>query len=245
LLYALHGNEPGTLPHLGRESKPLAAETASGIDRILFNSVKEWVSGNPKEPRTEPDLTKSIAAKIEAFREETGFHADDEVGVDFSSPPIPGPRKPRIDILLTPQKKEVDTEPSTPFAVIEVGRFDSDWWKKLDQCTKYLDKMLELEQNDPRLRFDEKPLICAVLTIQGEETAALNVKLGAFLCSPRRNDRSSPFRLSLLWNISTASLEEASNAFGRLLRATASFAKWRDCVQAEGSSDYRYLSARV
>jgi hypothetical protein len=83
----------------------------------------------------------------------------------------------RIDIILTPGVKDSEVS-STPFALIDVGCTDLDWWKKLDPNTTYIDKLGD-RQKDTRLRF-EKPLLCAVLTIEGEEPLAeLKVKIGS------------------------------------------------------------------
>jgi hypothetical protein len=128
-----------------------------------------------------------------------------------------------INVLLTPKLKSCKT-PSTPFALIEVGRHDLDWWKKLDQNIKYIDKLGD-RQKDTRLRF-ETPLLCAVLTIEGEgPREELKVKIRAFLCSPKDPSDS---RFTLLWHFNTNNLAEASAAFGKLLRATFDFSSWRE-----------------
>jgi hypothetical protein len=99
-----------------------------------------------------------------------------------------------------------------------------------------------VRQKDTRLRF-EKPLLCAVLTIEGEEDGAdLKVKLGVFLCSPTRSKSAfNDSRLTLLCHFDTNNLEEASKAFGKLLRATSDFSRWRESL--DESLDYEYLSS--
>ena len=141
---------------------------------------------NAGKERTEPQLMQLLSVKIEEESGNTGFHSDAEVCVDYEYVNVFGATvraKPSIDILLTPQVK-ASKELLTPIVVIEVGRNDSDWWKKLDQNIKYLNKF-GIHQKDTHLRFD-KPLLCAALMIEGEATEVdLKVKLGVFLCSPK------------------------------------------------------------
>jgi hypothetical protein len=92
---------------------------------------------------------------------QTDFHADSEVSLQSDT------KYGAIDILLTPEKKDSDTA-STPFAVIEVGRNGSQWWKKLDQNLKYL---ANWGVTSIRLEFTE-PLLMVVLTIEGEDGGA-------------------------------------------------------------------------
>ena len=197
---------PSSLRYLARESKfhKENAKPSTNFDGIFSDAVKKWVEmeKNAGNERTEPQLTKLLSVKIEEESGNTGFHSDAEVCVDYEYVDASGAAvraKSRIDILLTPQVK-VSKESSTPVAVIEVGRNDLDWWKKLDQNIKYLDKF-GIRQKDTRLRFD-KPLLCAVLTIEGEATEAdLKVKLGVFLCSPKEPTSAlNDFRLTLLWH---------------------------------------------
>jgi hypothetical protein len=233
----LNGNAPGSLSYLARESKFHKENTeppSAAFDTIFSNAVAEWVASHPTTGRDEPQLTKLMSDKIEEEFNRTGFHSDAEVGVDCAEE-VSNSGNSRIDILLAPQPKDSET-PSTPFALIEVGRKDLDWWKKLDQNIKYLDKLGE-RQRDKRLRF-EKPLLCAVLTIEGEGSGEhLKVKLGVFLCSPKGPSDS---RFTLLWHFKTTSLEEASKGFGKLLRATSDFSSWRE---SEKAPNYEYFSS--
>jgi hypothetical protein len=119
--------------------------------------------------RDEPQLTRALAEAIEAKHSETGFHSDIDAKIVWPAAELEstddGKISGRIDILLTPEEKDSKTK-STPFAIIEVGRHDNEWWKRLDQNTKYLAAM-GTHQRDTRLGFS-KPLIFAVLTIEGE-----------------------------------------------------------------------------
>jgi len=90
---------------------------------------------------------------------ETNFHADGEVRLvkpaTTELEPGQGENYGRIDILLAPEEKGSETE-STPFAIVEVGRHDDQWWLRLDQNLKYLARMGE-DQDDTRLRFCDAP----------------------------------------------------------------------------------------
>jgi hypothetical protein len=168
----------------------------------------------------------------------TGFHSDEEVFVKTTDD-ANSKNQSRIDILLSPNKKG-DAAESTPLAVIEVGRIDSEWWSKLDQNMKYIEK-LGTSQKDPSLRF-EKPLLCVVLTIDNNKASGeLLFKLGVFLCSPKESSGTrTDFRMTLLWHVETMDLGKASEAFGRLLRATSDFNRWRE---SDDKPDYEYFSS--
>jgi hypothetical protein len=245
LIYMLNGKDPDSIfpCHLARVSKfrKDGAKSNTDFDNIFSDAVTEWlrVYPTPKD-RSETQLTKLLSARIEEKTIQTGFHSDAEVGVncaEVSAVPSKHSKNSRIDVLLTPEEKN-SKMPSTPFALIEVGRNDLNWWKKLDQNIKYFDKLGD-QQKDQRLRF-KKPLLCAVLTIEGEELKAeFKVKLGVFLCSPKGpSPRNS--RFTLLWHFKATSLKEASEAFGKLLRATSDFSSWRENNEA---LEYEYFSS--
>jgi len=192
----------------------------------------------------EKKLTKLLSDKIENQNSKTGFYSAAEVAIRTAADTsrIEG----FTDILLTPKpngKDSTDKESSsrsTPLAVIEVGRNDLDWWKKLDQNIKYVDR-LGKQQQDKRLCF-EKPLLSVVLTIEGEEEK-LKVKLGAFLCCPKDNSGDHDnFRMTLLWQFSTSDLKEVSKAFGKLLRTTSDFSRWRD-ASVDAHQRFEYFSS--
>jgi hypothetical protein len=122
--------------------------------------------------------------------------------------------------------------------MVEVGRYHLDWWKKFDQNAKYVSSLgSDRNQADSLLGFG-KPLLFAVVTIGGEDTHELQVKLGVFLCY--RNDfKEGEFRMILLSHFSTSDRQAASKAFGRLLRVTSCFKRWREkCVEK-----YEYFSS--
>lgn len=242
LLRTLHGEDPGKLKYLSRTSKFYQQD---GTESELFNGifadeVEKW---RKKQERTEDQLTKALARKIEEKHTETNFHSDSEARLVMPATglePEEGEKSKkdsygRIDILLTPEEKGSKTE-STPFAIIEVGRHDDEWWKKLSQNLKYLTRMGK--DQDPRLRF-AMPLILAVLTIEGEDDddSNLKVRLGVFICSPKGTS-DDDYRISLLWHSRTNNIVKASKDFGRLLRATSDFSRWR---QKKEPSNWAYL----
>jgi hypothetical protein len=237
----LHGEDPGSLEYLSQTSKFYtgAGGTESALfDDIFANTVNEWQK-DPK--RDEPKLTKALSKAIEAEHNQTLFHADDESVVHKRQESAGSVIKQygRIDILLTPQRNASESA-STPLAIIEVGRYDNDWWKKLDQNMKYLANMGS-HQPDARLRF-EKPLLLGALTIEGEgdDNKNLKVRLGVFFCSLKRPDVVDDYRMSLLWHSYTEDdLTKASKDFGRLLRATSDFSCWRE--KQEKSVSWKYL----
>lgn len=233
LLFALHGNDPSKLSHLARTSQFSAEQRRELFDGILKDAVTEWKKGlNQKEPQ----LTK-ILSEIISKESSASFNALHELKVEQAKKP-----DGRIDIVLTTAGKDDERE-STPLTVIEVGLNGIDWWKKLDQGVKYVERMRIQTQPTKPVRF-QKPLLLAVVTIDDEpdrESGEFVVRLGVFLCS-RKNEleETDEFRMSLLWHSQTTSLKDGSAMFGRLLRVTADFRLWRD----ENPDDsYEYFSS--
>jgi hypothetical protein len=247
LLHTLHGKDPEKLDYLSRKSMFYEDDgtESTSFDCIFENTVNDW---RKVTKRDELGLTKALAETIEDEHINTNFHCDGEATLWRTAKELTsaGSVKPygRIDILLTPEEKGNKTETeSTPFAIIEVGRHDVEWWKKLDQNIKYLSRMGN-DQKDKRLRFGQ-PLLLAVLTIEGEgEGDELKVRLGVFFCSPKGTSKDD-YRMSLLWRSRTNDLTKASKDFGRLLRATSDFSRWREDWRKEEQADvnvrWKYL----
>lgn len=129
--------------------------------------------------------------------------------------------------------------PSTPLALLEVGRNNQEWWKKLDQAWIYLD-ILSNDMSKEPLIFNDA-VLCSALTIEGEDNGpTFQSQLGVFLCWPLNGKRS---QIALLWNVRSSGLNEASQAFGRFLRVVCSFANWRK--NDDANADYEYLSSSV
>jgi hypothetical protein len=194
---------------------------STDFDKVFEEVVVTWRKKHKKE---ESHLTKALAEAIEMRNDDTGFHAKSEAWIQRDSITYGA-----IDILLTPEKKASETTAPTPLAAIEVGRYGKDWWKKLDQNLKYLANM-GTYQCGKRLEFTE-PLLMVVLTIEGEDGGAdvkFEVRLGVFLCAPKSSTSIDDYRMSLLWHSRTKTLKEASKDFGRLLRTTSDFGRWRE-----------------
>lgn len=230
LLKMLHGENPDDekLGCLAQKSNFYEDQKLdlTAFDAIFREAVEEWCKNQAKK---EPQLTTILSQKIENENKNKhlAFFSGKEVNVDGS----------RIDILLSPSKQ------GTPLAVVEVGRHGSEWWAKLSQVVKYLDMMLGKPKESP-LQF-QKPLLCAVLAIEGEDDGQqLEVKLGVFLCRPKcTGGIANSFRMTLLWHSKTEEIEKASEDFGKLLRVTSDFGRWRDGDDAMGSNKYEYFSS--
>jgi hypothetical protein len=130
-----------------------------------------------------------------------------------------------VSTFFSHQRRKTAT-PSTPLAVIEVGRNGSQWWKKLDQNLKYLANMGS-HQCDKRLEFRAPPLWwCSPLKAK---TVVLmwssEVRLEVFLLP-----QSSPHRrLSnvSLWHSRTNDLTKASR-FRKTSTGYVRFPRWRE-----------------
>jgi hypothetical protein len=139
--------------------------------------------------RIEDQLTSLLSASIEKEHAKTDFHSCHQVAMKYKD----GPRDVRCNILFSPNE-EGSSESSTPLAMVEVGRHHLEWWQTFDQNVKYVSCLgSDRNQANSRLGFC-KPLLFAVITIEGEDTPPLQVKLGVFLCY--RNDfKEGDFRM--------------------------------------------------
>jgi hypothetical protein len=230
LTQALHDGNPNDLLFLKR-AFPNELPNDSKLNTVLENAVNDWVTNNTPNSLREPQLTKVLSTKIEEEFKETSLHSAAEVQVKVDN------GHGSIDILLSSSCSDAST--AKPLALIEVGRKDSDWWKKLDQNVKYLKAMLKIGQIDERVILDsDKPVLLAVLTIEkeGTEPEQFRVKFGVFLCTPKSN---TDFRMTLLWHTMASELQEASKIFGKFLRVTYCFAGWRE----NNDDTYKYLSS--
>jgi hypothetical protein len=127
-----------------------------------------------------------------------------------------------MDLVL---KDFTETSQSyTPLVVIEVGMTHSEWWRKFDQCTKYLEILLAVP-NGAKVCF-ARPLLMAVATINneatersiGEEKNDNNValKIAVFFCRPNKDRKK--FKMTLLWHS-----RGDYDLFGKLLVVASSF----------------------
>jgi hypothetical protein len=227
---ALGGKDPSKLKYFSRKSQyfeenGMPSMESTSFDDIFAGVFNSWLLNNIKPKKT--DFTRALAAAInEGAQEESGIgKTENEKQVNDNTTTRSG----RIDILINAPK---DTE-KTPLAIIEVGLASKDWWSKVHQNSQYLDKLGD--------RFS-KPLIFAVLTVEGVGgkdimSKPLEVKLGIFLCSPKK---SSGHRMTFLWSSKATDLDTATKAFGKLMRATSDFSHWRDEYDPD-ESGYLYL----
>ena len=119
-----------------------------------------------------------------------------------------------------------DKKESTPSMVVEFDVKDIDWWEKLGQGVKFVKRMWNQFQPTKCVLF-QKPLLLAIVTRNAPGKFA--VKIGVFLCHRKHpNDIRDDFRMSLLWHSNTNTREAGSVMFGRLLRVTFNFERWRD-----------------
>jgi hypothetical protein len=224
LAEALHGHDPCELLYLGQTCRVIAKDN---LDKVLKDSILEWRANSRKEP----DLTYILSEKIMEESKQTGLLSDNEKPVTLNHEKSKG----RTDLLLSSfdEKKRLK-----PLAVIEVGLNNSEWWKKFQQGTKYIDALFEHEQKDHPKCVD--PLLVAALTIPKSSLGEpWESKFGVFLCVPPSDTSHATCRIILLWHTRTSTLEAVSEAFGRFLRITASFADWRQNAAAE----YQYFSS--
>ena len=194
---------------------------------------------------TEVDLTKAIASAIEAHSAATNFHSYSEVSVDCTPPTTETEtsedastrRKGRMDILLS-ESNEKEKALTAPLTIIEVGLDDGEFFAKASQVIDYSDGIFDNSQEGQK---DEKPfnrpIMNAVLTIEGEDIDNLKIKLGVFMCWP---NPGKICRVMMLWHELTSKLKDASRAFGRCLRVAFLLAKYRS--GGDGEMDYEYLS---
>jgi hypothetical protein len=126
LVSFLHGNNPSKLQYLPRESNLFpSGNEADKFDDLFSKAVSKWKRSNNRD---ETGLPKILSGYIEAKSKETHFHSTHQAPIfrqDCTKP------FGYIDILLSPEP-ESSTTPSTPLAIIEVGRDGSRWWKKVN-----------------------------------------------------------------------------------------------------------------
>ena len=193
----------------------------------------------------EARLTEAMSEQIDMHHAKTNFRSVNEVTVNCS-PPISSYGSVikkvvdgKVDIVLSESADRKDAIVTSPFALIEVGLDNSFWWKKFDQNLKYIDGLYEHKQKDDQEQKLREPVICAVLTIDGDVINNLKIKFGVFLCWPKAESKC---RMAHLWHAFTTDLEAASEAFGRFLWVVSLFAKYRRSGE-DKTPTYQYLSS--
>jgi hypothetical protein len=123
--------------------------------------------------------------------------------------------------------------------LIEVGMGIKHWWKKTDQVITYAE-MLVSNKGQGKYKFSmSKPSLIAIIAINvcdqlspAKKERDTKARFGVFLCW----NRDEKVRLALLWRVKTTGVDEASLAFGKLLRASQMCAEFR-----EQAVEYEYL----
>ena len=167
----------------------------------------------------ETDLTTALAESIDSNKK-IPLRAERETNVGDG----------RVDILLRKSKY------SRPLMLMEVGLISNDWWLKVDQCVEYL---YTIQRAKP-------PLLLGIVTIVKSPNQDVEVKLGVFLClwDGEKEKEKSNVRISLLWHSKACNREEASKAFGRLLRGVCDFSSWIKIVDSEPNySQYEFFGS--
>lgn len=240
LMYALNGMDLSKLKCLAMQQNKI--DNIKSLNNFLLASVKQWRTMNGR--KTEDRLMKEITGRVNGLSQKLGYFAHSEVSLydeqDNKTNPL------CIDFLLSPLKDKVpgiESEKSTPYAVIEFGLHGMNWSKKLDQNVKYMDKMVRGELTNRSLSF-KLPILCGVVTIEDKDNV-FDFKIGVFLCSRRDlDDPHDQFRMSLLWNARTNELNKASTLFGRLLQVTNDFKSWITDIDGFSTRNkYQYLSS--
>ena len=239
LMHALNDGDPSTLKCLAKEQRSI--DFTESLNNILSNSVEQWRQGRKLEEK----LTKAIAEKTEELSGRLHYSALSEVQLRCKDNVAQS--NARMDIVFKASGI------STPYAIIEFGLAGMEWSKKLDQCVKYIDRLVEGGMNRGKehgiLEF-KRPILCTVvtiedMTIEDKNNGVFDFKIGVFLCSRRDADNTNDsYRMSLLWNDRATSLQNASNLFGRLLRVTHDFKFWIDDIEKfVEDNKYMYLSS--
>ena len=250
LLYAFHNDNLAQLAYLnpsGKSSTPPPSSPSSppspspafsfvpseGLAGIFAAAYSEAVASGSSS-RFETALTEQLAKAITNNGEiSPTFSAKKEVNLkkEASSDSFG-----RIDIVL--HHKE---EPE-PYVVFEFGLHSDDWFRKLDQGFKYLNRMCDPKNCLSKEMVFAKPLLLAIVTITKTGPDHIDFRMGVFLCSRKQN---ADYRVTLLFRHRSTTLPDASNAFGRLLQVALLFFKWRNNKPAEDSNDddYEYLSS--
>jgi hypothetical protein len=250
LVCAFHGQDPGKLKYLAQTSNyfPSTGTGTNGKENayadVLKTAVKEWSTPATNQEKKEVTLTTILEKGINDGHDKgkIPLHAKKEVHLTAQDKPAG-----RADIVLYNKDR-----PSRPLILVEVGLHGDDWWKKFHQGVKYIQLMHRMTNQ----QTDISPLLLATMTIddkpqRSKETTKTTgddqrfvVKLGVFLCFWKNEDSRDDdnLRISLLWQSKTHNLEDASKAFGRLLRGVCDFSSWIT-KQDNDEAQYEYFSS--
>jgi hypothetical protein len=203
-------------------------------------SVNEG-GANPPAPQ-EQHLTAFVCEGVNDALENQGNGDGDKVEV-FHQYQL---QKFRLDVLLC--FKETKPNKMPLLLLLEVAVNDN-WWRKADQKASYVKSFLAAAQTGTAV-FGSAALF-AVLTIcipnekpKYKDPRFQSAKLGVFLCTkakaPRSSEGADSFRMSLLWRNESHTLEEASKALGKTIRAACLLPDLLGEADREGY-DFEYL----
>eukprot|EP00980_Cylindrotheca_fusiformis_P007167 scaffold1506_cov74-Cylindrotheca_fusiformis.AAC.2 len=179
LLYALHGEDPATLKYLGRKRALLTPNNERRLNGILAKAIVEWKTGRIQK---EPHLTRILAATI--MEQLNAFNALNELKVREVEKP-----DGNVRVIFREAKSKRDVTEPTPLTVIEFGLNGYHWWKKLDQCVKYVERIRAKSQHRLTCARFDKPLLLAVITYDAASNEGPNngkFRFGVFLCCPSK-----------------------------------------------------------
>jgi hypothetical protein len=254
LFYVMHDIKHDDENNANLPFRELLVENATlvpGVTKLLFDHVllnalhtnQIWnlfKRGLPRIPK-EVTITQRIVKHCNELNESgtISFFAKGEVFVANKEENARG----RTDIVFT--DTVIGEIKITPLMVIEVGLNGSQWWKKFDQCIRYLDVM-----SDPIERqvvVFTRPLLMSVITIDNGVSVndVFVTKIAVFFCHPpRRDDNILLHRVTLLWHSVSKSRDEALINFGKVLEVTAHFQRWvNDTTDYANKFDYEYFSS--
>jgi hypothetical protein len=207
-------------------------------------SKKTKVAATPNEKTLTKMLAKDLNEKLLVG---TGLHAEYEFPVDFQREIVPGAnQKPAFIDILVYAGNNVVKNAADAVLLLEVGFSKpnndvNDWWTKADQGVHNM----ECLENAKKKVFTKNSMMCAILTIDKEESNLdfKSAKLGIFLCQRvAANATTTPgldFRMSLLWHKHCPTLEELSKDFGRLAQAACALPKLNTTISP--TCTYEYL----
>lgn len=239
LIYAFYGMDLSKLEYLPRQTLISNAtdKARENVDEILSGAVNKCRNDKNKL-KEKALLTKNIAEQINTLSTYLGYNARSEVHLKRTENKNSG----YIDILLT----ENNSSNGTPYALMKFGLCHKEWWKKLDQNVKYLNKIASCQQED--ISF-ERPTLFSVVTLEDRrsvdetEESNFSLKIGVFLCTPKEVDRPehNSFVMSLLWQATAANSKGASKLFGHFLHVTRDFSTW--IAEDDLTEGFEYLSS--
>ena len=215
---------------------------------IFANAVELWNGEN------ETDLTTKISSIIGGLIKD--LKIDGFRSIETSTETSNNDKESREDVLTIAAEKAIAKSQGIPdfiiskeisseqgkkqrsvIMMIEFGIGHEFWWKKQDQILLYVELLLENEMSSNQTYTFDQPILLTVITVNKKQTEqTLSVRFGMFLCNRKSTD---DYRVALLWRTETASVEEASMQFGKVLYAAQLCAFLRE---QEGTMKlYEYL----